>query len=338
MEQKYNFHVCVLCITYNHIRYIEDALNGFAMQQTTFPYLCAIIDDASTDGEQDCIKGYLDEHCEKDEKTLANFEETNDYQLIFARHKENRNCYFVVFNLKYNHYSLKKNKIAYLKNWLTNTKYIAFCEGDDFWLSTEKLQKQVTILDDHPEIDMCACEAVVIQENRRVGNMAPSVNERIISLEEVISGGGSFFSTNTLLYRKTLLDNYNNSIRRHYPIDYFLQIDGALRGGIYYLAECMAAYRRFTANSWTDKMRKDNKIVFNHERRVLSVLCLFNYETSYKYNATVNNVIDGKIFTLFERGMLGDCFEAQFKKMRFKSKIRLIYTVIKWCLGIKKRN
>ncbi len=56
---KDKWQVCVKCFTYNHASYIEDAMNGFTMQQTNFPFVCTIVDDASTDGEQDVIKKYL---------------------------------------------------------------------------------------------------------------------------------------------------------------------------------------------------------------------------------------------------------------------------------------
>ena len=71
-------------MTFNHAQYIEDALNGFTMQQTTFPYVCCIIDDASTDGEQEVIRNYLNEHFDLEDKMIARHEETDDYVLTFA--------------------------------------------------------------------------------------------------------------------------------------------------------------------------------------------------------------------------------------------------------------
>ena len=65
MEQM-DFLVCARCFTYNHAPYIEDAMNGFCMQQTHFPYVCVIVDDASTDGESEVIKNYLQTHFDLD--------------------------------------------------------------------------------------------------------------------------------------------------------------------------------------------------------------------------------------------------------------------------------
>lgn len=149
-----DFLVRVSCMTYNHAPHIVDALNGFTMQETTFPFVCTVIDDASTDGEQEVIKAYLQEHFDLEDKSIARNEETDDYVLTFARHKTNQNCFFAVLYLKYNHYSLKKSKQPYIQEW-SNTKYVALCEGDDYWIDKLKLQKQVTFLENNPSFIIC---------------------------------------------------------------------------------------------------------------------------------------------------------------------------------------
>lgn len=141
-----NWMVRVQCITYNHAPYIEDAMNGFCMQETDFPYVCVIIDDASTDGEPVVITKYLEGHFDLTDQTLTHHEETDDYVLTFTRHKTNHNCYFGVLCLKYNHWCLKKTKAPYFEKW-SQAKYIAFCEGDDYWIDSHKLQKQVEYLE-----------------------------------------------------------------------------------------------------------------------------------------------------------------------------------------------
>ncbi len=152
MEKEYKWMVRVSCMTYNHAPYITDALNGFCMQETTFPFICTIVDDASTDGEQEVIKQYLQKHFDLEDGSIVRNEETDDYVLTFARHKTNKNCYFAVLYLKYNHYSVKKSKLPYIEKWCDNCKYIACCEGDDYWIDKTKLQKQVELLESHPKV------------------------------------------------------------------------------------------------------------------------------------------------------------------------------------------
>lgn len=145
-----SFRVCVKCFTFDHAPYIEDAMNGFTIQQADYPFVCVIVDDASTDGEPDVVRKYLKENFDINDKSVCRNEETDDYVMTFARHKDNHNCYFAVYFLKYNHYSIKKNKMPYIIEW-TNTKYIALCEGDDYWIDPFKLQKQVDFLESHPD-------------------------------------------------------------------------------------------------------------------------------------------------------------------------------------------
>ena len=139
MEQEYKYMVATRCFTFNHAPYIEDAMNGFAMQETTFPVVTLIIDDASTDGEPEVIQKYIAEHFQSPYRV----EETEYANIICAKHKTNANCDFVVFLLKYNHYSIKKNRQVYRNRWAEQSKYMAICEGDDYWIDNMKLQKQV---------------------------------------------------------------------------------------------------------------------------------------------------------------------------------------------------
>ena len=142
------FPVCVRCMTYNQSSFIVDTLNGFVSQRTDFPFVCVIMDDASTDGEDEVILQYL-----TDRFVTESTSETDDYRSYFAQCRENGNCYFAVFLLKYNHRSIRKSKDAY-HPFNRQAKYIAYCEGDDWWISPHKLQKQYDYLEAHPKCGM----------------------------------------------------------------------------------------------------------------------------------------------------------------------------------------
>ena len=162
--ESHNFKVLVICKTYNHAPYITDALHGFATQQTEFPYICIIIDDFSTDGEPEVIQKFLNDNFDLNDETTAFCEETSDYLLKFSRHKTNHNCFFAVFYLKYNHYSIHKGKEIYYTRW-SNTKYIAICEGDDYWIFPNKLQKQIDILESDDNIKLVHTDFFNTDEN-----------------------------------------------------------------------------------------------------------------------------------------------------------------------------
>lgn len=157
------YKVCVRCFTYNHAPYIEDAMNGFCKQNTDFPYVCVIVDDASTDGEPEIVRNYFNNHFDLSNKAIARKEETDDYVLLFAQHSDNPNCYFAVYLLKYNHYDIKKTKFPYFSVFHDNAKYVALCEGDDYWLDPFKLEKQYKYMDANPN---CALNYTMAYEQK----------------------------------------------------------------------------------------------------------------------------------------------------------------------------
>lgn len=164
------FKVCVRCFTFNQAKYITDALNGFTMQQTDFPFVCCIVDDASTDGEQQVIMEYVQEHFDMSDASVSYRKETDYADITYAQHKENKNCYFAVLLLKENHYSQRKDKMPYLSEWRDNTEYEALCEGDDYWIHPKKLQMQVNILETHPEVGLVRtdCDKYIEKNNTMI--------------------------------------------------------------------------------------------------------------------------------------------------------------------------
>lgn len=120
--------VSVCCITYNHSKFIGQALESFLNQNTSFSYEILVYDDASNDGTRDILKEY----------------ELKYPQIIRVFYSsENQYSQGVrLLNLRYN---LPRAR----------GKYIATCDGDDFWTDPLKLQKQVDFLDSNPEVVMC---------------------------------------------------------------------------------------------------------------------------------------------------------------------------------------
>ncbi len=115
--------VAIKCFTYNHEPYIRQCLEGFVMQQTNFRFVALVVDDASTDHTADIIR---------------------EYELKYPD-------IIKPIYLKENHYSQKKPKYPYIQKWFDVAKYIATCEGDDYWTDPLKLQKQVDFLEANPD-------------------------------------------------------------------------------------------------------------------------------------------------------------------------------------------
>lgn len=153
-----NHKLCVQCMTYNHASFITQTMDGFCMQKTNFPYVCCIIDDASIDGEQFVLSDYLYENFLLS-NGVAEVQYLDLAKIVYARHKKNENCYFVVVFLKKNLYADAtgyQKKLAMIAPWRDKCEYEAMCEGDDYWTNENKLQMQVDFLDKHLDYSICS--------------------------------------------------------------------------------------------------------------------------------------------------------------------------------------
>lgn len=162
------YKVCVRCFTFNQAKFIEETMNGFVMQQTNFPFICCIVDDASTDGEQNVIKKYMKSNFAMSDSSIAYEKETDYAHILFAQHNENKSCYFAILLLKNNLYSKREGykKFHYISEWRDNSEYEALCEGDDYWISANKLQKQADFLDSHPDYGLVHTDFDLVDETR----------------------------------------------------------------------------------------------------------------------------------------------------------------------------
>jgi len=239
MEKKYK--VQTTCYTYNHESYIKDAMDGFVMQKTTFPVVHVIVDDASTDGTVGVIDQYVHENFDFWEGSEAYEKETDFGHVIYARHKTNRNCYFAVICLRENHRSQKKPKRPYLREWAKESKYIAMCEGDDYWIDLYKLQKQVDFMESHQDYSMVCHNAIVKKGDKKSLFVNVQKDSHAIELEELLDRW--CIPTASLLYR-----NEENLYPDDFPGfpngDYALELLLFKRGRLYYMMSPMSIYRR----------------------------------------------------------------------------------------------
>ncbi len=273
MDKGIEFVVRVNCMTYNQASYIEDAMNGFCMQQTSFPFLCIIVDDASTDGEPDVIKKYLDDNFDRQDIGLSTPDETEEYVRIYARHKENKNCYFCVLLLKYNHWVAKKAKLTSIAEILKPIEYIAMCEGDDYWTDPMKLQKQVDFLENNPDFAICFHNVKVWKQKE--GVMVDDIITKDVPSETDIYDiiRGNYIHTPSIIFRRN--EKVSSDQRRlgYSKIGDFPQwVLHAQYGKIKKLEDCMAVYR-YGSGFWSTKKDDVNKTL-----EIIDV-----YENFYKY-------------------------------------------------------
>lgn len=286
--------VTIICMTYNHEKYIGQALNGFIAQETTFPIEIIIHDDASSDGTRKIIE---------------------DYKLKYPD----------IINTilqKENQYSQGKNIFLDYIYPLVKGKYIALCEGDDYWIDPHKIQKQYECLEQNEGIDMCAhAVKVVWEDSKKTKKVLRSKNTRIFTLKETIEGGGNFFATNTLMYRSKLASELPDFVKE-YSIDYALQIQGAMRGGIFYMPQIMAVYRSGVQGSWTEHMKKSEKYRNDEEDKLKEMLHLVDIETDGKYSQLIREVfLEAQYSDMYFAGQYGKLRDEKFKQIYKKKSL-----------------
>ena len=249
-----NYKVCVLCATFNHAPYITDTMDGFCRQQTDFPFLCVIVDDNSKDGEQEVIMQYLSNHF-----TAESIKETDDYHLTVARHQENRNCYFAVYLLKYNHYSIKKPIRTHYQELVSGVNYLAFCEGDDYWTDEHKLQKQADALDANPQAMMVYTNFRIIDGegkpiSRPIIEKFPGRSHSGDNLPTLFHYGNYVMALTTMYHYEVLQsDAYKNC---SYSIDFATTLAAALMGDFIWLPEQTACYRSLESGMVRSNLQK----------------------------------------------------------------------------------
>ncbi len=216
--------VSVRCLTYNQKKYIKDALDGFVKQITDFSFEVIVHDDASTDGTAAIVK----EYAEKYPDIIKPIFETE------------------------NQYSKHDGSLRRIMNEACKGKYIAYCEGDDYWTDPYKLQKQVSFLEKHPDYSMCCTNVRILSPSGFI--QWKRFNETCdIFPNMMIKGGGSLIATCTQVYRKEVFNvfSYLDFCMKCYIGDYTMQILSSLMGKVHYIHEETSVYRYCSDGSWT---------------------------------------------------------------------------------------
>ena len=214
--------VSICSITYNHAPFIRQCLDGFLMQQCNFPIEIIINDDCSTDGTTEIIREYAEKY---PDKIFPIFQEENLYS------QGVRGMF---------------QKFVFPK---ARGKYIALCEGDDYWTDPLKLQKQVDFLETHPDYSMCFHKAKVIAEDVfECKQLYEGIEEREYFPEEIVSMA-QFIPTASLVSRAEV----GMTIPFHPDFkvgDVLIHTNAFVHGRVYGLSEVMSVYRRH-AHAWS---------------------------------------------------------------------------------------
>ena len=230
--------VSIRCLAYNHEKYISQCLDGFLMQETTFPFEIIIHDDASTDHTADIIRQY--------EKAFP--------RIIKAIYETE------------NQWSKKDGSLGRILNSKSSGKYFALCEGDDYWTDCHKLQLQYEALESNPNCSMCVCIVKTCEEDGTPMDIQYPSREMnlkdsgVISRAEAIkllSQGYPFHTSSYFIKRDVYLIQPKGDYA--YKRDLGNMLRAAAFGDYYYINRAMSVRRYGAKDGWTARHKAAGK-------------------------------------------------------------------------------
>ncbi len=262
--------VSILCNAYNHEKYIRDALEGFVMQKTSFRFEILIHDDASTDRTADIIREY----------------EAKYPELVKPIYQTE------------NQYSKNIGMIIRIQNARVKGKYVATCEGDDYWTDPLKLQKQYDFMESHPEYTLCGCSTDWL--NLRTGKVESRCRtdvDKDLSLEDFLlpKNGRPFPFVSFFLRAEIWL---TRPLEWKFPVgDLMTTYYAAMKGKVRMLADSMCVYRYFSEGSWTARMDNDESRIESH-KKMIAAFANMDQGTDYQYHDLIQKRIVSQKYAL----------------------------------------
>jgi len=234
--------VSVLMITYNHEKFIAQAINSILMQQTDFDYEIIVGDDFSKDRTRAILDSYKKKHPSK-------------IRLLFP----DRNL------------GMHRNFIQTLNS--CQGQYVAILEGDDYWTSPYKLQKQVDFLDKEPSYSTCFHKASVISQDtgEEILVLPPKDYQKAtLTIDDLLLI--NFMATASVMFRRGLFHGFPDWTYNLSMLDWVLHILNSEHGNIGYIDESMSVYRIHSAGVWSSK---------SPVQQILTKLDFYNHLITY---------------------------------------------------------
>lgn len=244
--------VTIRCLVYNHAPYLRQCLDGFVMQETDFRFEAIVHDDASTDGSAEIIR----EYAEKYPNIIKPIIETE------------------------NQYSKRDGSLRRIMNAHTHGKYVALCEGDDYWIDPLKLQKQVDFLENNSEYSMCFANAIEhFEDEGNEDKLFSNIDSRDYNGLEIFTRW--IVPTASVIYKKEILltSLYNQVVANKKIVfgDAPLFLTCAHYGKIRGMKDVVSVYRRLQKGavlSSSDDFERRKKIAYHF----LEIYYLFGEE------------------------------------------------------------
>ncbi len=321
--------VSVDCLVYKHEKYLRKCLDSLVNQKTDFKYEILVHDDASPDGSPNIIKEYEEKY---PDLIVPIYQTENQFSKI-----EIDMCWAFQFPR-------------------ARGKYIAFCEGDDYWTDEYKLQKQFDAMEAHPECSFCTHRVAVVSEDDKETDQ--SFPEK--PLDSGVYDERGFldmvaikhsFQTSSYFIRADILKKWlkeGSSIPKFVltmPVgDKALLWLGAASGKLYYLNDTMSHYRTASVGSWSATTEKDREYGVDYRKKIIKASEEFNEFTDYRFDDIMKDQIVQRELTieLIQRNykkMLSSKYKKYFRQYPLKLRLKcIIGAFCPWVVRLSDRS
>jgi len=295
--------VSIFCPVYNQEAYLRDCLDGILMQEVNFPYEIVVHDDASTDSSVEILKEYRSKYPDK-------------FKLLLQ---------------KENQYSQGKHIAVEFIFPNLRGKYVAICEGDDFWTDTTKLQKQIDFLEAHQEYSACVhnCIKWNLRDDKKEIMYACDMDYDI-RFEQAVQSGSSCYQTASLVFRRVFLEDlpkFFTMVTSYF--DYTLAIRLALAGKIRFFNEVMSTYRFFSSGSLAESsIHELTDVKCRKYEATRNMLKEVDRYSEYQYHECIEKLVENYEYDIAEykndyKTLSKEPFAARFKSKGLRHRIKV---------------
>lgn len=299
-----NIQVSIMCITYNHEKFIANMLDSLLSQKVNFQYEILIHDDASKDRTQDIIKDYTRKYPDIIKPILQ---------------KENQYSKGIDPNITYNYPRIRG-------------KYVAYCEGDDYWLDENKLQVQYNAMEQNKQCAICVHKTQCVSvSNEKIDREFPPIelNGGIITSQEYITmelkDVGWLFQTSSYFIRAEVAKEYASEYVNKYPVgDLPLVLFSLQKGSCYYIPRKMSCYRVDSGGAMSSLKSRKKRIA--HFNEMIAGHKDFDKLTSYKYHeeflfAILSSELEINLVKKNYRVLISPLYRNVLRKMSVKRRL-----------------
>jgi len=285
--------VSVLMVTYNHEKYIAQAIESVLMQRAGFDYELIIGEDCSTDQTRAIVRYY------------------------YERFPHKIKVFFNAHNL-----GMMANAMQVAS--ACTGQYSTALDGDDYWTSPDKLQKQVDFMDSHPDFALCCHNVQYLYEHDPTifrTHCTPNQKE-VSTIEDLILN--NFISTCSVMTRNGLLTEFPAWVGELKLLDWPMHILNAQHGKIKYINEVMSVYRIHGKNAWASQTTTERGYALLKMYEHLNPHLEFQYERAISqavinvYTHLAVEILQQDQSTEFRLAQLAECIQKvdQYKRMR----------------------